>query len=355
MRKKLIIFILFFISIFQSIALGKGEKLYIDAKACVIIDGKSGTVLYGKNEHLILPMASTTKIVTSLVALNRGDINEKLQISKSSATVNGSTVGYREGEEIALRELLYGLMYRSGNDAAIAIAEGIGGTKENFYKQMNECSQNIGLVNSSFNSPHGLDTEHHYSSAYDLAIATKKAMENDIFREIVGTKEISKDKYNFTRDYNNINKMLFQVPEANGVKTGYTGGAGKCLVSSFNYEGRDLIAVVLNCTERWRESTKLFQYVKENYDSYSSNTHNYLRDKNEKYLELVKDEDIELMIPKTGIDVDVALNSPKKNIYKGDYLGHIIIKGKDGKELYKKNLYSQINMKKKEYGELIVQ
>lgn len=353
MAKKISLLFICFLFMITTVAQAKTKKLSIDAKAAVAIDGKSGVILYAKNAHEIVPMASTTKIVTSLVALNRGNVDEKFKISKSSASINGSTVGYREGEEIALRELLYGLMYKSGNDAAIAIAEGIGGTKENFYKQMNECSRNIGLINSSFNSPHGLDTENHYSTAYDLAIATKKAMENDIFREIVGTREISRGKYNFTRDYNNINKMLFQVPEANGVKTGYTGGAGKCLVSSFRYQDRDIITVVLNCPERWRESAKLFEYVKENYSDYSVNVHDYFKDKNSKFLDLVKDDKISIMAPKDGIESEMVLITPTKKIMKDDYLGYISIKSKVGDEIYKKNIYSEVSMKNKEFLELM--
>ncbi|MDZ7544027.1 D-alanyl-D-alanine carboxypeptidase, partial [Clostridium perfringens] len=124
---------------------------------------------------------------------------------------------------------------------AIAIAEDIGGSVEKFSNIMNDFAKSLGAIDSHFESPHGLDSLKHYSSAYDLALLTSKGMENEIFREIVGEKVISKDKYNFTRDYQNINKILHRIPGANGVKTGYTGGAGKCLVSSVNYNGRNII------------------------------------------------------------------------------------------------------------------
>ena len=121
----------------------------------------------------------------------------------------------------------------------------------------------LGLLDSHFESPHGLDSSGHYSSAYDLAVLTAKGMEYDMFREVVGTKEIRKDTYGFSRDYNNINKILWKIPGANGVKTGYTGQAGKCLVSSVNHDGRDIIIVVLNCPDRWNQTDKIYKHVAE--------------------------------------------------------------------------------------------
>ena len=128
---------------------------------------------------------------------------------------------------------------------------------------MNQFARNFGILNSNFETPHGLDSNEHYSTAYDLAILTKIGMKYNLFREIVGSKEISKDKYNFTRDYHNINKILWRIPNANGVKTGYTGLAGKCLVSSVKYKDSDIIIVVLNCYNRWEETEKIFNFVKE--------------------------------------------------------------------------------------------
>ena len=157
-------------------------------------------------------------------------------------------------------------MFRSGNDAAIAIAEGIAGSVEGFSNIMNDYAKSLGVLDSHFESPHGLDSQKHYSSAYDLALLTAKGMEYDIFREIVGEKSISKDKYNFTRDYSNINKILYRIPSANGVKTGYTGGAGKCLVSSFKHMDRNIIIVVLNCPNRWNETERIYNYIKDNHN-----------------------------------------------------------------------------------------
>ncbi|OOM09133.1 D-alanyl-D-alanine carboxypeptidase family protein [Clostridium saccharobutylicum] len=238
-------------------------KFRVNARCAIAMDKESGTVLFEQNAYELVPMASTTKILTALIAIEQGNLDRKLTISKKAASIRGSTVGYKANEEITLRELIYGLMFRSGNDAAIAIAEGLGGSVEGFSEIMNHYARGIGILDSHFESPHGLDSSEHYSSAYDLAILTSKGMDYDLFREVVGSKEISKDKYNFTRDYNNINKILWKIPGANGVKTGSTGQAGKCLVSSVNKNGKDIIIVVLNCPDRWNVTDKIYKHVSE--------------------------------------------------------------------------------------------
>ena len=211
-------------------------------------------------------MASTTKIITASVALRYGDLNKKVTISSRAASIRGSVVGYKKGGEITIKELIYGLMLKSGNDAAIAIAEGISGSVEEFVRLMNEYATQIGLIDTHFESPHGLDSGKHYSSAYDLALATAHAKENDLFNKIVATKDIGPGSEGFTRGFHNINKILWQVAGANGVKTGYTGQAGKCLVSSVNMEGNDIIIVVINCPGRWKETAKINDYVKNTYE-----------------------------------------------------------------------------------------
>ena len=237
------------------------SPLKVSARNAIAIDAETNEVLWNQNGYEIVPMASTTKILTALIAINYGNLERKVTISKNASSIRGSTVGYAAGEEITMRELLFGLMFRSGNDAAIAIAEDIGGSIEGFSNIMNDFAKSVGIIDSHFESPHGLDSPKHYSSAYDLAILTSKAMEYDIFRECVGEKVMYKDKYNFTRDYQNINKILYKIPGANGVKTGYTGGAGKCLVSSINHNGKNIIIVVLNCVDRWNVTEKIYNYV----------------------------------------------------------------------------------------------
>ncbi|AOR23871.1 D-alanyl-D-alanine carboxypeptidase family protein [Clostridium taeniosporum] len=255
-----------FFQLFSKIALADSkskDKFRVNARCAIALDRDSKEVLFEQNAYEIVPMASTTKILTAIIAIEQGDLDRKVTISKKAASIRGSKVHYKAGEEISLKELTFGLMFKSGNDAAIAIAEALGGSVEGFAKIMNHYATGVGIVDSHFESPHGLDSNSHYSSAYDLAILTAKGMEYDLFREIVGSKKISKEKYNFTRDYNNINKILWLIPEANGVKTGYTGGAGKCLVSSVNHEGKDIIIVVLNCPDRWAQTQKIYNHILE--------------------------------------------------------------------------------------------
>ena len=239
------------------------DNFRVSARNAIAMDRESKQILFNQNGYELVPMASTTKILTALITIERGNLDEKFTVSKNAASIRGSKVGYKEGEEIAIKELLFGLMYRSGNDAAITLAEGIGGSVEGFAEIMNHYAKSLGLLDSHFESPHGLDSSGHYSSAYDLAVLTAKGMEYDMFREVVGTKEIRKDTYGFSRDYNNINKILWKIPGANGVKTGYTGQAGKCLVSSVNHDGRDIIIVVLNCPDRWNQTDKIYKHVAE--------------------------------------------------------------------------------------------
>lgn len=241
----------------------ENKNLRVNARCAIALDKESHQVLYEQNAYEIVPMASTTKILTSLIAIEQDDLNAPVTISKKASSIRGSKVGYKENEVITLKELIFGLMFKSGNDAAIAIAEHIGGSVEGFAEIMNHYARGIGILDSHFESPHGLDSSEHYSSAYDLALLTCKGMDYDLFREVVGSKSISKDKYNFTRDYNNINKILWKIPGANGVKTGYTGQAGKCLVSSVNNNNKDIIIVVLNCPDRWNVTDKIYQHVQE--------------------------------------------------------------------------------------------
>jgi serine-type D-Ala-D-Ala carboxypeptidase (penicillin-binding protein 5/6) len=251
----------------------KGEPLRadikapnVDARCAIAMDSKTKIVLFEKNSHTLVPMASTTKIITALVALKYGNPDKEVEISQRASSIRGSTVGYRKGQKVTIRELTYGLMLRSGNDAAIAIAEGIAGSVEEFLKIMNEFACEIGLVDTHFETPHGLDKENHYTTAYDLALVTAKAKEVKEFNRIVSAKDVDGGSMGFTRSYHNINKILWQIPSANGVKTGFTGQAGKCLVSSITHQGNDIIIVVLNSTPRWRETKRIYDYVSMKYE-----------------------------------------------------------------------------------------
>ena len=329
------------------------KPLRVPARNAIAIDSKTNEVLWEQKAYEIVPMASTTKILTSLIAINYGNLERKVTISKNASSIRGSTVGYRAGEEVAMRELLFGLMFKSGNDAAIAIAEDIGGSVEGFSRIMNDYAKSIGIIDSHFESPHGLDSQKHYSSAYDLAILTSKAMEYDFFREIVGEKTISRDKYNFTRDYQNINKILYRIPEANGVKTGYTGGAGKCLVSSVKYNDRNIIIVVLNCVERWKVTEDIFNYVVKNITFKDTTTRNIINESKFSGLaEIIKDEDFTYGY-KENDSIDIEVLSKSIDINEGDILGKIFLKD-DIKEKIKFPLKSNTSISKEEFNKIIL-
>lgn len=330
----------------------KTKKINVNARCAVALDAKSKVVLYEKNADMIVPMASTTKILTSLVAIKYGDLEKEFKVSPKAASVRGSKVGYSKGQSVKLKELLFGLMLRSGNDAAITIAEGMAGSIENFCKLMNEYAVEIGALNSHFESPHGLDSNHHYSTAYDLAIITAKAKENKIFNEIVSTKDIDASKYNFTRSYHNINKILYQIPQANGVKTGYTGGAGKCLVTSVNVNGRDVIIVVLNCTPRWKETKKIYDYVVENYEYKNIAKKDEIVDEfvygeKKNKVQLLTNNDIVIPIKKSNecnIKVVRPSNLDKFNVVKGQKVGEICVYNNE-KLIYSEPLRVSTNIK----------
>lgn len=327
--------------------------LRVSARCAIAIDAESREVLWNQNGYEIVPMASTTKILTSLIAINYGNLEKKVTISKKASSIRGSTVGYAAGEEISMRELLFGLMFRSGNDAAIAIAEEIGGSIEGFSNIMNDYAKSLGIINSHFESPHGLDSQKHYSSAYDLAILTSKAMEYKDFREFVGEKVIYKDKYNFTRDYQNINKILYRIPGANGVKTGYTGGAGKCLVSSINHNGRNIIIVVLNCADRWNVTEKIFNYVTKSNDFINKSNKNILKEEKLAGIADIIDEEDIIYGYRESDAVEVEVFNPSLDVEAGDILGKISVKDKVYEKV-KFPLISNINVSKEELEKIIL-
>lgn len=328
------------------------DKLRVNARNAIAIDGTTRQILYEQNCYEVVPMASTTKILTALVALNEGDLDRELTVTKNAASIRGSKVGYKAGETIKLRELLYGLMLKSGNDAAITIAEGLGGSIENFSKIMNHYATSLGLTTSHFETPHGLDSQKHYSSAYDLAILTAKAMENDTFKEICGEKLITQDKYNFTREYQNINKILWKIPDANGVKTGYTGGAGKCLVSSVKHEGRNIIIVVLNCSDRWNVTEKIFNYVCTNYDFKKESNSEIIKSNAISNLGSIVEEADFQYGSKEKANLEVEVFKPIMNLLKGDIIGKISLKD-EGNEVLRQEIRCNKNISKDKYDTVL--
>lgn len=230
------------------------------AQSAVVMERTSGRVLWQKNADKQLPMASTTKIVTALTVLKTvSDLDKLVEIPAQASGIEGSSIYLRAGEHLTIRELLYGLMLRSGNDCAVALALEAGGTVENFCRLMNDTAAELGCTNSNFSNPHGLPDDSHYTSARDLATITCAALANPEFAEIVSTKsiKIANEGYDYLRVLTNKNKLLFNCAGADGVKTGYTKKAGRCFVGSATRNGMQVVVVVLNCGPMFEDTATL--------------------------------------------------------------------------------------------------
>lgn len=243
------------------------EELSLSSKSSILIDGETGRIFYEKNSHEKMGMASTTKIMTALIALERGNLNYKVKIDSDAVNIEGSSIYLKPGEVITLKDLIYGLMLRSGNDAAVAIASYIGGTTEKFVELMNDKAKSIGALNTNFVNPNGLPDDNHYSTAYDMALITREALKQKEFANIVGSKTYTSNRIENNYFYNK-NKTLWEYDGGNGVKTGYTMKSGRCLVSSASRNNLNLISVSLNARDWFNDNYKLFDYGFENYKSF---------------------------------------------------------------------------------------
>lgn len=240
----------------------------INSRSAIVMEPETGEILYEKNCQQKRPMASTTKIMTAILVLEKGNLEDVVTVSKKAASTGGSRMGLKEGEKILLKDLLYGLMLRSGNDAAIQIAEYMAGSIEEFAKQMNQKAEELHLTQTHFVTPHGLDQPEHYTTAYELAQLAKYALQNEQFARIVNTKNITVQINGKPRELHNTNELLGALEGVNGVKTGFTNGAGRCLVTSVNRNGKKLITVVLGADtkkNRTRDSIVLIEYAYQRY------------------------------------------------------------------------------------------
>jgi D-alanyl-D-alanine carboxypeptidase len=231
----------------------------VAARSAVVIDEATGKTLFGRDEHQRLPMASTTKIMTALVAVERGQLDQMVTVDVDAADMPDSSVmGLRPGERLTLRDLLYGMLLPSGNDAAVAIARAVGGSEPAFVALMNRRAAELGLADTHFANPHGLDAPDHYTTAVDLAQIARVALRNPTIAQIVATKEKTirgRDTYNLK----NTNRLLTRS-DVEGVKTGTTDLAGSCLVAAFRRNGHPVISVVLNTPDYAPDSLALADY-----------------------------------------------------------------------------------------------
>ncbi|WP_070121574.1 D-alanyl-D-alanine carboxypeptidase family protein [Bacillus marinisedimentorum] len=244
----------------------------VSAASSVLMEQSSGRVIFAKNAHEKMRIASITKIMTAILAIESGKLDEKSKVSKRAVYTEGSSIYLQEGEKIKLEDLVYGLMLRSGNDAAVAIAEMVGGSVEGFAHLMNEKAAQIGMTNTVFSNPHGLDDhEEHYSTAYDMALLTKYAMQNETYRKISGTVRHTAPNPNeeWDRKWKNKNKLVTGMYEfSTGGKTGYTKRARRTLVSTATKGGSDMICVTLDAPDDWQDHMNLFNWGFKEYKIY---------------------------------------------------------------------------------------
>ncbi|MEW9123095.1 MAG: D-alanyl-D-alanine carboxypeptidase family protein, partial [Thermotaleaceae bacterium] len=256
--------LLMFICIGYMVNVSYGQSSDISAASAIVMDVKTGRILYHKNMNDKKPMASTTKIMTALLALENSNMKEIAEISKNSVGVEGSSIYLQEGEKLKMEDLLYGLMLRSGNDSAVAIANKIAGSTEKFSDMMNQRAKEMGALNTNFKNPHGLHHPEHYTTAYDLALISREALLNKDFNTIVKTKLWIAEREGFKYFYNK-NKTLSEYNGGDGVKTGYTKVAGRCLVTSATRNGMQLVCVVLNAPNWFQDSYYLLNQAFDKY------------------------------------------------------------------------------------------
>ena len=240
------------------------------AGSAFVFDADSGRVFYSKNADAKRAMASTTKIATAITVIdNCKDLDAEVKIDKRAVGIEGTSIYLREGEVLTVRELLYGLMLRSGNDAAVALAIYTAGSVDEFATLMNKTAEKAGAENTNFANPHGLDNENHYTTARDLAKITAYALNNEDFAQIVSTKNIKiPSKEEGYRFLSNKNRLLSSLEGCIGVKTGYTSKAGRCLVSAAERDGLRVVCVVLNCGPMFEESAAMINAVYQKYKNY---------------------------------------------------------------------------------------
>lgn len=260
---RFIICLLIFTLLFSGMTYGQSEKPdSLSAKACIVMDAATGTVLFGRNEDQKLSMASTTKIMTTLLVLENADLQQEIVTTKEMVTVAGTSMGLLEGDKVTFEALCYGMMLPSGNDAANTAAIALAGSTKAFADMMNEKAVKIGMRNTHFVTPSGLDDDLHYSTAYDMALLASYALQNEQFRTIASSPSVSISYGNppYRRTLKNHNKLLDSYEGCIGLKTGFTKKSGRCLVSAAQKDSSTLVCVTLSAPDDWNDHAKLLDY-----------------------------------------------------------------------------------------------
>ncbi len=267
------------ISIFLTIVLllsngifvfAKDDTLKISAKSAVVICADTCEVVYSKNCNEQLSMASTTKIMTAILALEYGANEDNITVTKDMISVEGTSMGLLDGDSVSLKTLVKGMLLKSGNDSANAVAHIVAGSVDSFVKMMNDKAKEIGMYSTSFETPSGLDGENHYSTAFDMAVLGAYAIKNPEFKSICSAESLVVYYGNppYRRVLTNHNKLLRMYDGVFGIKTGYTKKSGRCLVSAVEKDGKTLVAVTLNAPDDWNDHIKMYDYAFERVNSY---------------------------------------------------------------------------------------
>jgi D-alanyl-D-alanine carboxypeptidase (penicillin-binding protein 5/6) len=291
----------------------------VSAEAAILLEWQTGTVLFEKRAFNRMYPASLTKMMTALIALERGRLEDVIQVSQDAATQAGSSMNLRTGDKFTLEDLLYGLMLNSGNDAAWAIAEHMGkGSANTFIELMNQRAKELGAINTKFQNPHGLSHPNHYTTAFDLALIAKTCLRHPYFKNLVGTKEkdvVEADK-NIVISLYNTNRLLWLHPGADGVKTGTTQQAGQCLVASATRNGMRLLAVVLNSEDRWYDTSTLLDYGFDNYRLAKAASAGEtivtlpVSHSTEKYVPVICAKDLQACVPARALGLRIEVDLP---------------------------------------------
>jgi serine-type D-Ala-D-Ala carboxypeptidase (penicillin-binding protein 5/6) len=322
---KLFKFILIFTFIISTILLYLPFKVQgsasVSASSAVLLEQQSGRILYAKDAHAKKRIASITKIMTAILAIESGKLDETVKVSDGAVRAEGSSLYLKPGEKIKLEDLVYGLMLRSGNDSAVAIAEHVGGSLDGFVFLMNQKAEEIGMENTHFANPHGLDDhENHLSTAYDMAILTQYAMFNDTYQKIAGTKvhRVPDPTGDWDRVWTNKNRLLTGLYEyTTGGKTGYTKRAKRTLVTTASKDNLDLIAVTLNGPDDWNDHINMYEYGFRNYELVTVLKEGIIKKVDDEYYKKKVYVDRDVLYPVTDKErelfhIEITLQKPKE-------------------------------------------
>ena len=352
MKKIILFFFLFVTFFFPSSTLA----LSLSCRSCVLMDSDSGRVLYEKDANTPRLIASITKIMTAILAIESGRLEETVTVGEEVLTMYGSNIYIELGEKMKLLDMVYGLMLRSGNDAAIVIATFIGGTEEKFVEMMNQKAKEIGMKNTIFQNAHGLDeVTQNKSTAYDMALLSSYASHNETYMKIVGTKKYSVQSDKKSYLWNNRNKLLTSYPYATGGKTGYTPSAGRTLVTNASHNGLHLTAVTLNDGNEYISHKTMYDYGFENYQNYLILDQKKFKIDEAYYPDKVYiKENFTYPLTETEKEnVQVLVKLTKLEKYRdGEEVGIVQVK-LAGEEIFQEKVYVKVKPKKKNFWQKV--